>query len=59
MSKKETREGKEERKGIRKEIPVKNVHYGTKRLVDCMKAVIQANRNRDLSAAGGEYGQEW
>lgn len=54
MSKKKT----EERKRNRNMIEVKSVHYGSKRLVDCMKTVIQIHRNRGLNATGGEYGQE-
>ena len=59
MSKKENVERKGKQQRNQKEVEVKNVHYGTKQLVDCMKAVIQLHRNRDFSVAGGEYGQEW
>ena len=54
MSKKKIEEGKRNRNVIE----VKSVHYGSKRLVDCMKAVIQIHRISGLNAVGGEYGQE-
>lgn len=61
MSKKENVERKRYEQRSRKEIEVKSVHYGTKRLVDCMKAVIQFHRKQGIkyySITGDEYEQE-
>ncbi len=56
MSKKKTETGTRVQRN-RKVVEVKGVHYGTERLVDCMKAVIQMHMDRNMAVTGGEYEQ--